>query len=49
MPEKDQFIPLDQIGEMSEAEKTWLKEKCSINQGYYDATQDRFVVKKVKG
>ena len=43
------FIPLKQIPEMSSAEIAFLRDDCSIFEGYYVPEKRKFVVKKETG
>jgi|GEM_PF-2732007 len=42
-----EFIPLEQIPQMSDEERVFLTEKCGVKTGYFDPEANDFVVRKL--
>lgn len=40
------FIPLEQISQMSGEERAFLTERCGVTMGYFDAEKNEFVIGK---
>jgi len=44
--DKNKFVPLEEIPEMGAEQRTWLKEKCNVEKGYFEPETGKFVITK---